>query len=90
MKPRKFQSNASYDDKNPRRGRRPQRKTCALCADKIKDIDYKDTAKIKRYMTEKGKIVPRRTTGVCAGHQRALTIAIKRARTMALLPYKND
>ena len=51
-------------------------------------IDYKDTAKLKRYITEKGKIIPRRTTGVCACHQRELTTAIKRARVMALLPYK--
>ena len=53
-----------------------------------KSIDYKDTAKLKRYITEKVKIIPRRTTGVCACHQRELTTAIKRARVMGLLPYK--
>lgn len=90
MKPKKHTNNASYDDKNPRRNKRLQKKTCALCAEKIKDIDYKDVAKIKRYMTEKGKIVPKRTSGLCAAHQRLLTTAIKRARVMALLPYKND
>ena len=69
---------------------RKKKKVCAFCADKIGHIDYKDTARLKKYMTEKGKIIPRRTTGVCAKHQRELTNAIKRARVMALLPYKNN
>ena len=64
--------------------------TVAFCNEKIEAIDYKDTARLKKYMTEKGKIIPRRTTGVCAKHQRELTNAIKRARVMALLPYKNN
>ena len=80
---------SSYDDKAPKK-RRPSRKVCAFCTDKVETIDYKDTAKLKRYMTEKGKIVPRRASGVCAKHQRELAAAIKRARVMALLPYKND
>lgn len=81
---------AVYDDKNPKRVKKQNKKVCAFCNDKVEEIDYKDVAKLRRYMTEKGKIVPRRTTGVCAKHQRELTNAIKRARVMALLPYKND
>lgn len=79
---------ASYDDKNPKKVKKAPKKVCAFCNDKTEVIDYKDTAKLKRYITEKGKIIPRRTTGVCACHQRELTNAIKRARVMALLPYK--
>jgi len=75
--------------KKVRRGR-PRRKICAFCADKATSIDYKDTAKLKRFMTERGKIQPRRTSGVCAKHQRQLAMAIKRARMMALLPYTQD
>lgn len=67
-----------------------RRKVCSFCVDKVEDIDYKDVAKLRRYITEKGKILPRRQTGTCAKHQRALTTAIKRARFMALLPYVGD
>ena len=68
--------------------RRPNRKkVCAFCADKAEFIDYKDVAKLRKYTTERGKIVPRRVTGTCACHQRHLTTAIKRARYVALLPY---
>lgn len=81
---------SSLDEKNPKKVRKTQKKVCAFCNDKVEVIDYKDTAKLRKYMTEKGKIIPRRTTGVCAKHQRELTNAIKRARVMALLPYKND
>ena len=69
---------------------KPKRKICAFCADKSKDIDYKDTAKLKRFLTERGKIQPRRASGVCAKHQRELALAVKRARMMALLPYSQD
>ena len=69
------------------RDRRPRRKVCAFCADKIEMIDYKDTQRLRRYLSERGKIVPRRSSGVCAHHQRELTVAIKRARHIALLPY---
>ena len=65
----------------------PRRKQCALCVDKVKVIDYKDPAKLRRYISDRGKIEPRRKTGTCAKHQRALAIAIKRARHVALLPY---
>ena len=72
------------------RDRRPRRKVCAFCADKIEMIDYKDTQRLRRYQSERGKIVPRRVTGTCARHQRQLTTAIKRARHLALLPYVTD
>jgi len=87
---KQVKNNASYDDKNPKKARKSPKKVCSFCNDKIEAIDYKDTARLKKYMTEKGKIIPRRTTGVCAKHQRELTNAIKRARVMALLPYKNN
>lgn len=69
---------------------RKRRKVCSFCVDKITTIDYKDTAKLRRYLSERGKILPRRTTGTCAAHQRQLTVAIKRARQIALLPYVTD
>ena len=74
-------------NKGPRKGRR---KVCQFCVDKATYIDYKDTAKLRRYMSDRSKILPRRTTGVCAPHQRQLTEAIKRARQIALLPYVTD
>lgn len=76
-------------ERAPRGGRR-RKKVCSFCVDKIEMIDYKDVAKLKRYLSERGKIVPRRVTGTCARHQRQLTVAIKRARHLALLPYVND
>ena len=66
---------------------RKRRKVCAFCVDKVEHIDYKDAAKLRRYLSERGKILPCRMTGTCAGHQRQLAVAIKRARTMALLPF---
>ena len=69
------------------RGRRPRRKVCAFCVDKIENIDYKDAAKLRRFTTERGKILPRRISGNCAKHQRQVTLAIKRARNIALLPF---
>ena len=78
-------------DSMRRRSPRRRKKVCAFCADKEHDlIDYKDVAKLKRYMSERGKILPRRITGTCAKHQRMLTTAIKRARHLALLPYTSD
>ena len=67
-----------------------KKKVCQFCVDHAEDIDYKDVAKLKRYITEKGKILPRRQTGTCAEHQRTLTVAIKRARERALLPYVGE
>lgn len=72
---------------NDRIRSRKRKKVCSFCVDKIDYIDYKDTAKLRRFMSERGKILPRRTTGTCAKHQRQLTTAIKRARHVALLPF---
>jgi small subunit ribosomal protein S18 len=66
---------------------RPRKKVCMFCAKGIDEIDYKDIAKLSSFISEKGKILPRRVTGLCAKHQRQLSVAIKRAREMALLPY---
>jgi len=81
-------NNAEHGDK-PMRPRK-RRKVCQFCADKATFIDYKDTMKLKRFVSERSKILPRRTTGTCAMHQRQLTTAIKRARQIALLPYVSD
>ena len=78
------------DEKIKKKRRLPKKKVCLFCADKSKVIDYKDVATLKRFVTEKGKILPRRQTGVCAMHQRELAVAIKRARIMALLPFKGE
>ncbi len=86
-------SRDSYDkgeSKNGMRMRRARRKICAFCVDKATDIDYKETAKLRKYVSERGKILPRRISGNCAKHQRQLTIAIKRARHIALLPYTSE
>ena len=65
----------------------PRRKVCNFCVDKINDVDYKDVGRLRRYLSERAKIEPRRKTGTCAGHQRELAVALKRARHVALLPY---
>ncbi|HHT72022.1 MAG: 30S ribosomal protein S18 [bacterium] len=70
--------------------RRGKKRVCNFCVDKVDSIDYKDTARLRRYITERAKILPRRITGNCARHQRQLTVAIKRARTMALLPFNME
>lgn len=72
------------------RGRKPRRKVCTFCVDKIQHIDYKDIARLRRFTSERGKILPRRMTGTCAKHQRQLSTAIKRARTIALMPYVSE
>ncbi len=69
------------------RGRRPRKRVCSFCVDKVQSIDYKETHKVRKYITERGKILPRRISGNCAKHQRQVTIAIKQARSIALLPY---
>jgi len=69
-----------------RRGRRKKR-VCNFCADKITAIDYKEIGKLRKFISERGKILPRRVTGNCAKHQRAMTVNVKRARHMALMPY---
>ena len=73
-----------------RRPIRRRKKVCVFCSDKSNIIDYKDVNKLKRYVSERGKILPRRITGNCAKHQRALTVAIKRARHLALMPYVQE
>lgn len=77
-------------DRPQRGGGRRRRKVCACCVDKIEKVDYKDTARLRKFMSDRGKILPRRMTGACARHQRQLTEAIKRARQIALLPYTAD
>ncbi|MDO8688685.1 MAG: 30S ribosomal protein S18 [Dehalococcoidia bacterium] len=67
----------------------PKRKVCAFCVDKVEDIDYKDVGRLRRFISDRGRIDPRRKTGTCAKHQRVLSIALKRARHLALLPYSN-
>ena len=69
---------------------RKRRKVCTFCVDKVEHIDYKDSKKLEKFTSERAKILPRRTTGTCAMHQRQLTTAIKRARQIALLPYVKD
>ena len=83
-------ANADMDDKSKKVRRAPKKKVCAFCSEKNAVIDYKDVPKLKRFVTEKGKIIPRRASGVCAEHQRQLAVAIKRARAIALLPYKGE
>lgn len=71
------------------RGRKKKR-VCNFCVEKIEHVDYKDAARLRKFITERGKILPRRISGNCARHQRQLTVAIKRARQLALLPYTSD
>ena len=70
--------------------KKPKKKVCAFCADKVEEIDYKDVAKLRKYISERAKILPRRINGNCAKHQRQLTQAIKRARHIAILPYSQN
>ncbi|MBE6830078.1 30S ribosomal protein S18 [Clostridium sp. KNHs216] len=86
---------ADRNDRNDRQDRRPggrktRKKVCGFCVDRVESIDYKDVAKLRRFISERAKILPRRVTGTCAHHQRELTIAIKRARHLALLPFSSD
>ncbi|HZK00388.1 MAG TPA: 30S ribosomal protein S18 [Tissierellaceae bacterium] len=69
---------------------KPRKRICSFCADKVDHIDYKDINKLKKYVTDRGKILPRRISGNCSKHQREVTIAIKRARQVALLPYSAE
>ena len=82
----------AYDksERSNRPSRKPRKKVCAFCADKVETIDYKDIAKLRKFTSDRAKILPRRVTGTCARHQRELTVAIKRARQVALLPYVSD
>ena len=79
------------ENRGPRPGgRKGRKKVCSFCVDKLGQIDYKDVPRLRRYLSERAKIVPRRVTGTCARHQRQLTVAIKRARHLGLLPYTSD
>jgi small subunit ribosomal protein S18 len=79
-------------ESRPRRDyrRRPKRKVCSFCAERATFIDYKEINRLRRFVTERGKILPRRVSGNCARHQRILAVAIKRARELALLPYTGE
>lgn len=77
-------------ERSERNIKRSHRKVCNFCVNKAEVIDYKDIPKLRRYISERAKILPRRVTGVCASHQRELTRAIKRARYLALLPYVSE
>ena len=70
--------------------RRPKRKVCNLCVDKVTEINYKDVTRLRKYISERGKILPRRISGNCARHQRILTVAVKRARIIAFLPFTSE
>ena len=74
----------------PFRARKAKKKVCQFCVDKVAEIDYKDVAKLRRYISERAKILPRRITGTCAKHQRQLTVSVKRARQIALLPFSAE
>lgn len=83
-------NNRDREDRGDRRNRKSRKKVCTFCVDNENAIDYKDIAKLRRFLSERAKILPRRVTGTCAHHQRELTVAIKRARHLALLPYVSD
>ncbi len=78
------------NDRSARPNRKSRKKVCAFCVDKVEEIDYKDIAKLRKFTSDRAKILPRRVTGTCARHQREHTTAIKRARQVALLPYTSD
>ncbi len=81
------QANASSPSPRPKRDYRSRRKVCIFCVEHVREIDFKESARLRRFLSDRGKIDPRRKTGACAKHQRALAVALKRARFMALLPY---
>ena len=80
---REFSGNRSFN-------KRPRRKACAFCTEKVETIDFMDSVRLRKFISERGKILPKRMTGTCAKHQRELTTAIKRARQIALLPFVAD
>ena len=85
-----FDKGSKVDSPMKRRNVRRRKKVCVFCGSENNQIDYTDVAKLRKYVSERGKILPRRITGNCAKHQRALTVAIKRARHIALMPYVQD
>lgn len=80
----------AFEKGSGRPNRKGRRKVCAFCVDKVETIDYKDVARLRKFTSDRAKILPRRVTGTCARHQRELTTAIKRARQVALMPYTSD
>ncbi len=80
----------AYEKNDRRPNKKGRRKVCSFCVEKAESIDYKDVNKLNKFTSDRAKILPRRVTGTCAKHQRDLTIAIKRARQVALLPYTSD
>lgn len=87
---KRFNKDAGDKEGRSMRPRRSRRKVCQFCADKIDLIDYKDTMRLRKFISERGKILPKRMSGTCAHHQRGLTIAIKRARHLAMLPFAGE
>ena len=85
--PRRDRERRGDRDRDDRRFRRPRRKVCMFCADKLSTVDYKDVARLRRLVSDRGRIMKSRHTGTCAKHQRKVTIAVKRARHLALLPF---
>lgn len=85
-----FDREARNERGSGRPQRRSRKKVCSFCVDRVEHIDYKDTVRLRKYISERAKIIPRRVTGTCAFHQRELTAAIKRARHVALLPFISD
>ena len=86
---RNNRNNNMDDDFNPK-FRKIRKKVCPLCSDKNFELDYKNADQLKKFVNERGKILPRRATGACAKHQRVITLAVKRARHIAILPYTQD
>ncbi len=86
-KKRNNRNNNNYDDDFNPKFRKQRKKVCTLCHDKNFVLDYKNPEQLRKFINDKGKILPRRTTGACAKHQRDITLAIKRARHIAILPY---
>ena len=74
----------------PKENRKPRKKVCKLCVERVTDIDYKDERRLQRFVTDRGKIVPRRVSGNCSKHQAQITRAVKKARILALLPFTSD
>ena len=87
---KKTRNNGNSDEEFNPRFRKQRKKVCALCADKNFVLDYKNGDQLRKFINDKGKILPRRATGACAKHQRDITLAIKRARHIAILPYAQD
>ena len=87
---KRFNNKNNYDEDYNPKFRKQRKKVCVLCSDKNFELDYKNADQLRKFVNEKRKILPRRTTGACAKHQRDITLAVKRARHIAILPYAQD